>query len=76
MSSARGRVQTRARLTKEPAPPQVAAVGEGETTVMREDGSAAQGETVMRGEGEELDAAGETSDERGTAAIPATAGQG
>ena len=58
------------------APPQVATVGEGETTVMREDGSAEPGETVMRGEGERQEAAGETSDERGGVAKPAAAGQG
>ena len=46
---------------------------EGETAVMREEATAAQGETVMRGEGEAHDAAGETSDERGTAANTASA---
>ena len=44
--------------------------------MMREEDLAAQGETVMREEGDELEAAGETSDERGTAANPALAGQG
>ena len=54
----------------------MATVGEGETTVMREEDPAAQGETVMRGEGEAHDAAGETIDERGTAANTASAKQG
>ena len=51
-------------------------LGGGETTVMREEDLAAQGETVMREEGDEHETAGETSDERGAAANPASAGQG
>ena len=44
--------------------------------MMREEDLAAQGETVMREEGDERETAGETSDERGAAANPASVGQG